>query len=198
MTKRSRRRKLPAEVWAALIGLLGVLITAILSSPVLLEFIKDKSTPVNTEISNPVIEASQSKQVSTVQTAASLGNDSTDVLSQAAFCISAETGEGTPAKVVANSLVYSSTALGRIKELPLVGGQKISLMNIKILDAVGIYDTGAVKVSIVLDSGETVTDVVDFSQYDGTKLAGSTSFGLFELRFLDLKHMEFHEDGSCE
>jgi|WetSurMetagenome_2_1015567.scaffolds.fasta_scaffold458785_1 hypothetical protein len=57
MTKsRTSKKALPKEVWIALLGFLGVVITALLTSPILLEVLKQTSTQSNASpTSSPVI-----------------------------------------------------------------------------------------------------------------------------------------------
>ncbi len=201
MAKRSSsRKKLPIELWVALIGLLGVLVTAILSSPVVLELVKKESAPTSTQsaAAMPVAQSTSPVNTRQVSETAPSTNGAPNPMALTIVCITAQKGEGTPAKVRADSLRFSSSALGILKELPLLNGQKIPFSSLKSLDAMGIYDTGGLKVEITTVSGDRIRDVVDYSQYDGTKLLGQTEFGSFELRLLDVKHLEFKEEGSCQ
>ncbi|HLO28783.1 MAG TPA: hypothetical protein VK249_06595 [Anaerolineales bacterium] len=119
---------------------------------------------------------------------------------QAIACITDQQESGTPTKVRADSLFYSSTALGRIQELPLVSGQKIPFSSVKSFEAVEIHEKtiGGVKIAVTLLNGDMVIGVVVSSQYDGSSLTGSTEYGSFELRFLDVKRVEFREGGNCD
>ena len=57
---------------------------------------------------------------------------------------------------------------------------------------------GGVKVAITLLTGDIIVGVVVSSQYEGSSLVGTTDYGSFELRFLDLKRVEFREEGNCQ
>jgi hypothetical protein len=180
--RRSSRRKIPVEIWVAVIGLIGVIIAAILSSPLLIELLKN--TPSPTQTPSVILTRDRSPTPS-------FGDDSI-------ACIVSQKGPGMPSQVAMSSLFYSSTALGRIQELPLAGGQKIPFDRMTSFEAVDIsQETGGVIVEIAVRDGDRVTDLVDFSQYVNTKLIGSTEVGPFELLFLDVKRVDFKDQGDC-
>ncbi len=66
MAKRaSSRKKIPAPIWAALIGLAGVIITALLGSPILLKLLESKpASPSMAESINPGISGTSSPAMS--------------------------------------------------------------------------------------------------------------------------------------
>ena len=59
-----KRKKISTEVWVALIGLIGVIISALLGSPILLAILQSTPTPSNLQTQAPTLPP-QSTFVST-------------------------------------------------------------------------------------------------------------------------------------
>jgi hypothetical protein len=137
---------------------------------------------------------------SPISTAAPVALDTTGASpipsSQTIVCITSTKSPGTPAKVLRETLAYFSTNQRSIKELLLFDGQIIPFNKIKSFKAIGVDDsTGGLRIEITLINGTKVDGVVQYSQYEGTNLQGSTEFGKFELRFLDVNSVDFL--GQC-
>jgi hypothetical protein len=66
-----KRKKIPTEVWIALIGLIGVIISAVLGSPILLAILQSTPTPSNLQTQAPTLPP-QSTFVSTSVTQATV------------------------------------------------------------------------------------------------------------------------------
>ena len=213
-----RTNKSPVEVIVAKYGLVGTVITALLGllGIAITAYFTYLATRV--QVAQP-IEATQTfepRLATSIQHTSGLTVTPNQVPSAtygstvvptvqlatlpAIACITDQQESGTPAKVRADSLFYSSTALGRIQELPLVSGQKIPFSSIKSFDAVEIHEKtiGGVKIAATLLNGDMVIGVVVSSQYEGSSLTGTTEYGSFELRFLDVKRVEFREEGNCD
>jgi hypothetical protein len=195
-----------AAIITAILGLLGVAITAYFnyaaSQPQVIKSIDATQTfaPQITTPTQPTFTVTTAPNTPLPAVASPQALTAPLVTTQKIACIIDQQESGTSAKVSAESLFYSSTALGRIQELPLVSGQKIPFNSIKSFDVVEIHEKtiGGVKVAITLLTGDIIVGVVVSSQYQDSRLVGTTDYGSFELRFLELKRVEFREEGTCQ
>jgi len=192
-------------IYVALIGMMGTIIVAIISvvntrTQILLPAsLTQTVAPKITAHTQPIIIATTTANTPIVAVTSQQTSTTPSVTHQKIACIIDQQESGTPTKVRAESLFYSSTALGRIQELPLTSGQKIPFNGIKTFEVVEIYEKtiGGVKVEITLLTEDIIIGVVVSSQYEGSTLVGITDYGSFELRFLDLKRVEFREEDNC-
>jgi hypothetical protein len=193
-------------IYVALISLMGTIIVAVISvlntrTQILLPVsLTQTFAPKITTPTQPTFNVTTAPNTPLPAVASPQALTAPLVTTQKIACIIDQQESGTSAKVSAESLFYSSTALGRIQELPLISGQKIPFNSIKSFEVVEIHEKtiGGVKVAITLLTGDIIVGVVASSQYEGSSLVGTTDYGSFELRFLDLKRVEFREEGNCQ
>jgi hypothetical protein len=161
------------------------------------------ATPTATPIATPAATPTATSTATPAATPTSILAATPDLRTaeeQAVVCIIEQKASGTPAKVLIDSLRYSSSASGfQMQELPLTGGQQIPFSSMKSFEVLAANKEAlsGVTVAITLVSGDVITGVVEHSQWDATSLTGTTEFGSFELRFLDVKQVSF-EQGSCQ
>ena len=177
----SSRKKIPTEVWVALIGLVGVLITALLSSPILLPLLQ--RTPV------PPAEAASLQGSSTGAPASpSTANSVTPKpVDQSKVIITLENGSVVEMPMDSFYTNFGSDTVS----LPLYNGVEVPFANIKSFEVVEDRGEKNIVVTIVLLDGSTSTERISEYAADSGELEGETSMGHFLTTFHELKKVEF-------
>ena len=176
----SSRKKIPTEVWVALIGLAGVLITALLSSPILLPLIQRTPAP-STDAASPndnVVDAPVSPSAANPVTPRPVDESTVMITLQ----------NGSTVELPMNTFY---TNFGDTRSLPLYNGVDVSFDKMKSFEVVEDLGELNIVVAIVLLDGSTRTERISEYAADSGELEGETSFGHFLATFHELKKVEF-------
>ncbi len=81
----------------------------------------------------------------------------------------------------------------------MAGGQDIAFSRMRSFEAIEILDggTGNVRITITMDNGDAITDVVENTGIERSQLVGSTQFSPFSLGFYKVKRVDFIDEGPC-
>lgn len=177
----SSRKKIPTEVWVALIGLIGVLIAAILSSPILLPLVQRTPVPGPTDAASPNGSATNSPASPTADIVLT-----PKPVDESVVIITLQNGS-----VVELPMSSFYTNFGDTKSLLLYSGVAVPFTKIKSFEVVEDLGENNIVVTIVLLDGSTSTERIDEYAAASGELEGETSFGHFLARFHELKKVEF-------
>ena len=197
MKKRaSGKRKVRTEILVALIGLAGVIVTAIFGSPVLVKWLERTPTPaaLTEGVSSPIPATSMPAPSSTsrpVPASTSRPVTSTDcepagiteLPAQAVAVI--ESIDGVTATVPLASLRFENEA-----SLRLASGIFIDFSRIKRVDLTNFsYSVFTVDVAIILLDCTVHRDIINSGS--DSNLTGDSSLGAFQLYILQVKSIVF-------
>lgn len=198
MKKRaSGKRKIRTEIWVALIGLFGVIVTAIFGSPVLVKWLERTPTPAAlTETTNasPIPDGGSPASPATTSpapSAASLPAPSSDcqpagiteLPAQAVAVI--ESIDGTTARISLDSLRFENQT-----RLRLASGIYVDFSRMKRVDLANFsYSVFTVDVAITLLDCTVHRDIINSGS--DSNLTGDSSLGAFQLYILQVKSIVF-------
>jgi len=175
----SPRKKIATEVWVALIGLAGVLIAAIMSSPILLSLIERTPGPP-TGLSGPIENSTDAAP------SPSAANPVTPKpVDESTVMITLQNGSVVEMPMTSLYTNFSDAAL------PLYSGVSVPFAKIKSFEVVEDVAENNIIVKIVLLDGNTTTERIDEYAADSGELEGETSLGHFLTTFHELKKVEF-------
>lgn len=205
MPKRSssRKKKVPTEVWVALIGLIGVTITAVFSSPILVAIFT--STPVPTTVSTQTLVSDDAHTSTAKPTLTSASPPakatSTTVISTAASpgCTPSPHSELPPQSIAivepddgAKSRVPLSTLeYERMSALRLASGMTIDFKRMKSFELSNKDFINHFTADVVITFLDCTTYQDVIRSESGSFLTGKTEFGRIELHILDVKRVDF-------
>jgi hypothetical protein len=183
MKKRaSDRKKIRVEIWVALIGLAGVVITAIFGSPVLIKLLE--RTPIPYAANDP---ASMPASASTSLPVSSTGCEPAGIieLPQQAVAV-VESIEGVTARIPLNSLRFEYQT-----SLRLASGFQVEFVKMHRIDMTNPDFTGnfTVEVAITLLNCSVHNDVINSGS--DSNLTGDSALGDFQLHILKVKSIVF-------
>lgn len=194
MPKRSSsRKKIPTEVWVALIGLVGVIATAILASPVIVKLIEQMPTPTLVAQPSPGATASTALSQVIIPTAMPLP------ASAGSGCVPAAYSELSPQSIAVvqpeDSAVLQvqlgTLAYEKTSRLTLASGAAIEFKRMRsiALSNKDYRTRFSADALITLLDCQTHQDVIQSKS--GSFLTGTTAFGAFELHILNVKRVDF-------
>ncbi len=190
MKKRaSDRKKIRVEIWVALIGLTGVVVTAIFGSPVLIKLLE--RTPVPPALTD---EAEIPTSAISIPTSAntSLSTSSTDCepadimeLPQQAVAV-VKSIEGVTVNIPLSSLYFEYKT-----SLRLASGSLVEFAKMRRVDMTNPYftDPFTVDVTITLLDCSVHNDVINSGS--DSNLTGDSTLGAFQLHILQVKSIVF-------
>lgn len=178
----SSRKKIPTEVWVALIGLVGVLVTALLSSP-LINPLLERATPQGPS------ETTEPESGSVMHTPASVSTP--DVVTPRPIAESTVVVELQNGSVVQFPMSTLNVNFGDGESLKLYSGVHIPFDKLKSFEIVRIDGEDNITVTVILLDGQSTTERVDEYSADSGEITGTTTLGPFFSRFSDLKKVEF-------
>ena len=191
----SAKRKIRPEIWVALIGLAGVIVTAIFGSPVLIKLLERTPTPTALTESAPSASpfpdgGPPNAQAATYPAppAASPASDCqpagiTELPAQAMAVI--ESIDGVTATVPLTSLQFENQT-----RLRLASGIFVDFSRMKRLDLANPnYSDFTVEVTITLLDCTVHRDIINSGS--DSNLTGNSALGAFELYILQVKNIVF-------
>ncbi len=206
MAKRSTtKKKIPTEVWVALIGLVGVIIAAILSSPLLIALVSstsnptamstqaltpglgDTPTPTTGHTSTPSTPSAETTTITDVPLATSLGctpSGLSELPPQSVAII--ESDEGIKSRVPLSTLEYE-----RMPGLRLASGTSIDFRRMRSFELSNkdFLNHFTADVVITFLDCKTHQDVIESES--GSFLSGETEIGKMELHILKVRRVDF-------
>jgi hypothetical protein len=196
----SKNNKLDPTIVVAVVTLIGTVLTAVLASPVLIEWIQ-KTPDVKTASPQPTSEPNVIPTVEKPTNKQSLPSPSITtssalpLISTQTVCITSLDNPQASIAVDSSSLSFSGGSF-----LPLVSGQSIpftEMRQFQIADVITspppVIRVTSIKVEIALLDGTIVSGVVDGNGY----LTGKAKFGGFGKSLDKIKKVEFKEQPSC-
>lgn len=182
MNKRaSSQKKVPTEVWVALIGLIGVVLTALLTSPILIPIIQRTPAPSTNEAAN--LEGPSANPPASPSTTVAITPKPVD---ESTVIVTLQ--NGSHVEFPMNTLY---TNFGDGESLSLYNGVKIPFTKMKSFEIVEDNGEDNITVTIILLDGQTQTKRIDkYAASDG-EIQGGTSIGPFRGEFHELKKVEF-------
>jgi hypothetical protein len=206
MAKRSTtKKKVPTEVWVALIGLVGVIIAAILSSPLLIALVSstsnptamptqalspgpgDTPTPTTGHTSTPSTPSAETTTITDVPLATPLGctpSGLSELPPQSVAII--ESDEGIKSRVPLSTLEYE-----RMPGLRLASGTSIDFRRMRSFELSNkdFLNHFTADVVITFLDCKTHQDVIESES--GSFLSGETEIGKMELHILKVRRVDF-------
>ena len=206
MAKRSTtKKKVPTEVWVALIGLVGVIIAAILSSPLLIALVSstsnptamstqaltpglgDTPTPATGHTSTPSTPSAETTTITDVPLATSIGctpSGLSELPPQSVAII--ESDEGIKSRVPLSTLEYE-----RMPGLRLASGISIDFRRMRSFELSNkdFLNHFTADVVITFLNCKTHQDVIESES--GSFLSGETEIGKMELHILKVRRVDF-------
>ena len=195
-----KRKKISTEVWVALIGLIGVIIAAVLASPILLAILQSTPTPPieqtqasaltpqSTFVSTSVTQATVTSGIATegAMTASPdcIPSDLKEVPAQATAII--EPLEGTKSQVPFNTLRYENRSSLRLSSGITIDFKQVKSFELSNPDFINHFTADVV---ITLLDCTTHQDVIQSES--GSFLTANTQFEPLELHILKVKRVDF-------
>jgi hypothetical protein len=195
-----KRKKISTEVWVALIGLIGVIIAAVLGSPILIAILQSTPTPPieqtqasaltpqSTFVSTSVTQATVTSGIATAGAIAAspdcIPSDLKEVPAQATAII--EPLEGTKSQVPFNTLRYENRSSLRLSSGITIDFKQVKSFELSNPDFINHFTTDVV---ITFLDCTTHQDVIQSES--GSFLTANTQFEPLELHILKVKRVDF-------
>lgn len=190
MKKRaSSRKKIRTEILVALIGLAGVVVTAIFGSPVLVKWLERTPTPaaLTEEVSSPIPVASMPAPVSTPKPVTSTDCKPAGIAELPAQAVAiVESINGAQARISLASLRYELQT-----SLRLASGLTVEFNKMQSADLVNpdFSKTFTAEITITLLDCSVHKDIINPGS--DSNLTGDSALGAFELYILQVKRIVF-------
>jgi hypothetical protein len=190
MKKRaSGKKKIRTEILVALIGLAGVIVTAIFGSPVLVKWLERTPTPaaLTEEVGSPIPATALPSTVSTSRPVTSTNCEPagiTELPAQAVAVI--ESIDGAQARISLASLRYELQT-----SLRLASGLRVEFNKIQRVDLVNpdFSKTFTAEITITLLDCSVHKDIINPSS--DSNLTGESPLGAFQMYMLEVKSIVF-------
>jgi len=195
-----KRKKISTEVWVALIGLIGVIIAAVLGSPILIAILQSTPTPPieqtqasaltpqSTFVSTSVTQATVTSGIATAGAIAAspdcIPSDLKEVPAQATAII--KPLEGTKSQVPFNTLRYENRSSLRLSSGITIDFKQVKSFELSNPDFINHFTADVV---ITLLDCTTHQDVIQSES--GSFLTANTQFEPLELHILKVKRVDF-------
>ena len=185
----SSRKKIRTEILVALIGLAGVVVTAIFGSPVLVKWLERTPTPaaLTEGVSSPIPAASTPAPVNTARPVTSTDCEPAGITELPAQAVAiVESIKGARARISLASLRYEYQT-----SLRLASGLRVDFNKIQRVDLVNpdFSKTFTAEITITLLDCSIHKDIINPGS--DSNLTGESPLGAFQMYMLEVKNIVF-------